>query len=107
MERQLSIMLLIVTVAFLLLTAPQYSRYILFTFLEYRHDPRLFGIANLFFHISNKLLWTNSAVNFFLYCVGGSKFRADLRMLFGCQKPPTKSKSFSSLTSVTEIQSSQ
>ena len=65
MERQLAIMLLVVTVAFLLLTAPQYTRYIVFTFLDYEHDPRRYGIANLLFHVSNKLLWTNSAVNFF------------------------------------------
>ena len=53
MERQLAAMLLIVTVAFLLLTAPQYTRYIVFAFFKYKTDPKLYGIANLLFHVSS------------------------------------------------------
>ena len=81
-QRQLTIMLLVVTTAFLLLTSPQYIRYIIFSFLNITKDEQTFAFATLFYHLTNKLFYTNSAVNFFLYCIAGSKFRSDVRLLW-------------------------
>ncbi len=80
-QAQLTVMLLVVTFAFLLLTLPQYVRYIMFSFLNITRDEETFAFATLFYHLSNKLFYTNSSVNFYLYCIAGSKFRNDLRFL--------------------------
>ena len=81
-QRQLTVMLLVVTTAFLLLTSPQYIRYIIFSFLNITKDEQTFAFATLFYHLTNKLFYTNSAVNFFLYCIAGSKFRSDVKLLW-------------------------
>ena len=81
-QRQLTVMLLVVTTTFLLLTSPQYVRYIIFSFLDITQDEQTFAFATLFYHLTNKLFYTNSAVNFFLYCIAGSKFRSDVRLLW-------------------------
>ena len=42
---------------------------------------------NLFDAITEKTWYTNSAINFFLYILSGTKFRKDLMQLFGyCQQ---------------------
>ena len=81
-QRQLTIMLLGVTTVFLVLTSPQYIRYIIFSFLNITRDEQTFAFATLFYHLTNKLFYTNSAVNFYLYCIAGSKFRTDVRLLW-------------------------
>ena len=81
-QRQLTIMLLVVTTAFLLLTSPQYIRYIIFSFINITKDEQTFAFATMFYHLTNKLFYTNSAVNFFLYCIAGSKFRSDVRLVW-------------------------
>ncbi len=88
-QRQLTVMLLVVTTIFLLLTSPQYVRYIIFSFLDITRDQGTFASAVLLYHLTNKLFYTNSAVNFFLYCIAGSKFRSDVRLLW--QRHFTKS----------------
>ena len=81
-QRQLTVMLLVVTTAFLVLTSPQYIRYIIFSFLNITQDEETFALATLLYHMTNKLFYTNSAVNFYLYCIAGSKFRTDVRLLW-------------------------
>ena len=84
-ENQLTIMLLLVTVLFLILLIPTYIRFIYLTFVE-SDTPVKFARSVLIFQITYKLYTTNSGINFFLYCVSGRKFRHDLKeMVFFCR----------------------
>ena len=80
-ERQMIIMLFLVTVALLLLTSPQYVRYIVATSWDYNSTPEGFASFYLLVHVSNKLFTTNYCINFFLYVTSGTKFRSDLKNL--------------------------
>ena len=42
------------------------------------------ALNTLLFHISNKMAATNHGINFFLYCLGGSKFREDALNILTC-----------------------
>ncbi len=85
-EMQLTVMLMLVSFIFLLLSLPQYVRYIVFNLIDYEKTPWLHAIYTMCYQISHKLYITNAGVNFFLYVVGGSKFRQDLKELFRCGK---------------------
>lgn len=88
-QTQLTIMLLLVSFAFLVLTTPNYIRHITYTYKDYKSDPDTYAVYVLIYHISSKLYVTNSAVNIILYCIGGAKFRKDFKYFFCCQKRPT------------------
>ena len=75
-------MLFLVTVALLLLTSPQYIRYIISSSVNYTTSPQAFASFYLFIHASNKLFVTNYCINFFMYVTSGTKFRLDLNKLF-------------------------
>ena len=77
-ENQLTIMLLLVTMLFLILLLPTYIRFIYLTFVE-RDTPSKYASSMLFFQITFKLYTTNNGINFFLYCISGKKFRNDLK----------------------------
>lgn len=79
-------MLLLVTFALLLLTGPQYIRYIVYTVVDERKTTKSYAFFILFVHVSNKLSFCNSSVNFFLYCFGGSKFRRETLALVTCKQ---------------------
>ena len=85
-ETQLTVMLLLVTFTFLLLTLPLYARYIFTIAVDYQSDPFLYALYIFLYHLSNKLYFTNNAINFYLYCIGGAKFRADLLKVLSCEK---------------------
>ena len=82
-ENQLTIMLLLVTTLFLILLCPTYIRFIYLTLVK-RDTPFKYASSMLFYQISNKLYFTNNAINFFLYCISGQKFRNDLKELLCC-----------------------
>ena len=77
-ENQLTIMLLLVTMLFMILMIPTYLRFIYTNFAP-RDTPANYSSLILFFHISNKLYITNNGINFFLYCISGQKFQNDLK----------------------------
>ncbi len=87
-ERQITIMLLLVSVIFVVLLLP--FQLVDSSFVG--HDEagaasaleaaRTFFIFNTSYYLS----MLNYAINFYLYLLSGSKFRNDLRMLFGCRK---------------------
>ena len=77
-ENQLTIMLLLVTMLFLILLIPTYIRFIYLTFVE-RDTPSKYASSMLFFQVTYKLYTTNSGINFFLYCLSGQKFRNDVK----------------------------
>ena len=81
---QLTVMLLAVTFAFLILTLPQYMRYITYIYKPFKQNPWDYALYVLAAHGSNKMYFTNNAVNFFLYSIGGSKFRRDLKRTLTC-----------------------
>ena len=85
-EHQLIVNLFLVTLALLILTLPQYVRYTVYEFLPFRDNPDSFADYVLAFHITQKLYYTNSAINFFLYCLSGSRFRRDLKDTLACCK---------------------
>ena len=79
-ENQLTVMLLLVTTLFVLLMIPTYARFLYFTYVS-RDTPEKYASAMLFFYLSTRLYFTNSGINFYLYCISGRKFRDDLKEL--------------------------
>ena len=71
-------MLLIVTSLFLVLLIPTYIRFMYSTFVN-PDTPKKYATLMIFYHISHKLYNTNNAINFFLYCISGRKFRTELK----------------------------
>ena len=70
-EVQMSIMLVAVTITFLVLTLPQYTRHIIFTFVDFSSTPENIALSRFLYHVSQKLYLTNSCVNFILYSATG------------------------------------
>ena len=85
-ERQLVSMLLLVTTALPVFTMPQCIRYISYLFIDYTSDPRSFAIYFFWYNFCGKWFYINYAINFFLYCIGGRKFRGDLKRLLSFGK---------------------
>ena len=81
-ENQLTMMLLLVAFALLILSVPNCLLYIMLQLYDYTRTLERYSNIHLFGHLSNKLYIANSALNFFLYCIGGSKFRSDLLAVF-------------------------
>ena len=77
-DRQMVTMLLLVTTALLVFTMPQCIRYIAYLFIDYVNDPTDFAIYFFFYNFCGKWFYINYSANFFLYCLGGQKFRDDL-----------------------------
>lgn len=97
-ETQLTAMLLMVTFAFLFLTLPQHIRYAVYTdVVDQRESESSYALYVLIYHITNKLFYTNSAVNFFLYCASGPKFRMDLKNLCSGRAKMPKDSKFSTI----------
>ena len=82
-EKQVTIMLLLVTTLFLILLVPTYIRFIYVAFAA-RDTPLEYAKTLLVFQITAKLYKTNSGINFLLYCVSGKKFRNDLKEILSC-----------------------
>ncbi len=100
---QLSLQLILVTFAFFFFVTPFYVRSLLFSFVDFSGNPTSLGYATLLYHVSNKMLFTNSAVNILLYCMSGKKFRNDLMSLF--RKAPSGGQMSGSSASVATVRS--
>ena len=85
-EKQIYITLLSVTFGFLLLTTPSYVLQLYTVFVGTGNTQEDYAQFYLFYQLGEKTYHTNYAVNFFLYVISGSKFRADLMKLFVRQK---------------------
>ena len=88
-EKQLTIMLLLVTILFLVLLCPTYIRSIYLVFAK-RDNPFEYAKAMLLSEMTGKLCASNSGINFFLYCISGQKFRNDLKEILYCFSQPTE-----------------
>ena len=82
-DRQMFIMLYVVSGMFLLLNLPYHAKSVVAQFLEIRRCPdfRRFVIITYVFLCA---LYMNNSVNFLLYCVSARKFRAQVARLFRC-----------------------
>ena len=85
LERQIYVMLLLVTFGFLVLTTPIYI-IILWQALYFQPTAQMFATSYLLFAIGEKTYFTNNGINFFLYVMSGQRFRTDLKKLFSCSK---------------------
>ena len=80
-EMQVFVILLLVTFAYLILNTPSYMFYLYAQLMDYKKTPYGFAAYYLFFSVSQKTLYTNYGINFYLYVMSGQKFRTDLVML--------------------------
>ena len=97
-ENQLTIMLLLVTMLFLILLFPTYIRFIYLNLVEI-DTPSKYASSMLFFQITYKLYTTNHGINFLLYCISGKKFRHDLKEMLcnitkSCHSSDTSGESY-------------
>ena len=106
-ERQIYIILLLVTFGFLILNSPSFLFRLYYMFYDYKEAPYFFAGHYLFYNIAQKVYYTNSGINFFLYVISGQKFRTDLMKLFKCWKTnntQNNSVSVSTLSEVTKLE---
>ena len=88
-DRQLTTMLLSVSFALLGLTLPQCINHVYNSSFKLKVTPdplKYYGTYALIDVIANRVFSANNAINFFLYCITGSKFRQDLMKLMPCSK---------------------
>ena len=81
-EKQIIIMLLLVTFGFLILMTPSYGMTFYTIFVDFSRSPKLYAGFFLFASIGQKTFYTNFGINFYLYVISGTKFRSDLLKLF-------------------------
>ena len=84
-ERQIFAIFFLVTFGFLTLTSPGALLILYMMFVDVMESPRVFASYYLFYNIGQKLYYTNSGINFFMYVLSGRKFRTDLVRLFTCK----------------------
>ena len=77
-ERQVYLILLLVTFSFLILTTPGYLFFIINLLGNFTTSPKVFAGYYLYSNVAQKLHVTNYGINFFLYVISGRKFRVDL-----------------------------
>ena len=83
-ERQIFIILLLVTFSFLLLTTPAYMFFLFSMVIDFGKSLKNQAGFQLFFSASQKAWYANNGINFFLYILSGTKFRNDFVGLFKC-----------------------
>ena len=81
-DRQTYMILLLVTFGFLILNTPAYLFFLFVMIVDFTKSPLLFSGYHLFYHIAQKLNYTNHGINFFFYVISGTKFRSDFLRLF-------------------------
>ena len=105
-EKQIFILLLLVTFAFLILTTPGYAMILYVNFVDYTKSPKSFADYYLVYHIGQKTYYTNYGINFFLYVMSGHKFRSDLIHIFKCNNHNSnKNEIYESTTKTTRMSS--
>ena len=81
-EKHIYATLLMVSFMFIVLTSPACVLVVCMMFFDFTKTSTRFAGYHLFYHIGQKALYTNNAINFFLYVASGNKFRKDLISLF-------------------------
>ena len=104
-ERQIYVMLLLVSFTFLVLTTPACVFILYVMFVDYEKSASSFAEYYLFYHVGQKAPYTNNAINFFLYVTSGHKFRRDLIRLFckrNREQTARASKASTQMSAITE-----
>ena len=81
-QNSLTRMLLLVTFSFLILNSPIYIFYFVYLVVSPFSSAEAFAEYILVAYISTTMFRLIFAINFYLYCLGGSKFRQDMRRVF-------------------------
>ncbi|CAG2221375.1 unnamed protein product [Mytilus edulis] len=86
-NHRMTAMLLSVTFTFIIMTAPKTILFCIrnevFMFLKYNtYDFQEIALYTLITRIADLCMYTNHAINFFLYCVSGQRFRKEMKQLF-------------------------
>ena len=81
-EKQIIVMLLLVTFGFLILSSPCYAMLMYSRYVNIEKSPKFFAGYYLFFSVGQKTYYTNFGINFYFYVISGKKFRSDLVRLF-------------------------
>ena len=89
-DRQLTVMLLLVSFALIVFTLPLYLRVGIYSFIDYRQSVLHYANYHLIFLFSSMCMFANNATNFFLYCLGGSRFRQDAIDIIQCKFKRTR-----------------
>ena len=100
-ERQIIIMLLLVTFGFITLTIPVNVMVFYINFVEFGKTPEGYAGYYLFYNVGQKMYYMNFGINFFFYVMSGQKFRTDLVNLFKTKKKQPYEISTSNATSIT------
>ena len=101
-ERQIYQILLLVTFSFLILSTPAIAFRLYSMFHNYRNSPQSFAGFYLYYNVAQKLNYTNTGINFFLYVMSGQKFRTDLINLFKCSKANSIQKHALSISTISD-----
>ena len=83
-ERQITVMLLLVSFLYLILIGPGFIHFLSWLIVPPHRDSETYANFVLSYNVCQKLFFTNNSINFFLYCISGRKFRADLLDLLSC-----------------------
>ena len=81
-DRQLTTMLIGVCVVFFICYAPMYFRFIWGQFVNIYASPEAFAFYYMIYHLSARMYYTNSILNFYIYFLTGQKFRKDVKNVF-------------------------
>lgn len=94
-ERQITLMLLLVSVTFVVLLLPFQVKDSIFMGISKTATPSEAAMDSFSFSLTYHLMLLNHAINFYLYLISGAKFRADLMRLFGIRSSSGPSSSVS------------
>ena len=84
-DRQIYVILILMTLGFLILTTPLYIVQLVTNFGN-GSSSHYYATLHLLYNIGEKTYFTNNGINFFLYVMSGKKFRSDLARFLGCTK---------------------
>ena len=101
-ERQIYIMLLLVSFGFLIFTIPGYALTFYVNFVDYQTSAKSYAGFYLSYNVAQKLNYTNHGINFFLYVMSGHRFRSNLMNLFRRNKEKENGSSFSNKCNITQ-----
>ncbi|KAL8580490.1 hypothetical protein ACOMHN_053205 [Nucella lapillus] len=81
-----TVMVLTISCAFFVLTTPEYIYFIWTPYIDkaVKKQPQMVATLNLFHAITHQMWSTNSAINFLLYCLTGTKFRREFLNWIRC-----------------------
>ena len=89
-DKQVYVILLLVTFAFLIVTSPAFIFFVVNLLHDFTKTPKKFAGHYLFAMVAQYLQLSNYGINFFLYVISGQKFRNDLVNIFSFKKRKIK-----------------